>query len=62
MPWKFYSVNDLFENGASFVQTGIGMAKPNYTAQQRFQVSDAKLVKALTSSAGALQCQRTIKC
>ncbi|WCJ40943.1 Pectin lyase-like superfamily protein [Euphorbia peplus] len=62
MPWKFYSVNDAFENGASFAQTGVGMAKPNYTNHQSFQVSDVKSVKALTMSSGALQCYRTIKC
>ncbi|XVF69486.1 hypothetical protein PTKIN_Ptkin11bG0086200 [Pterospermum kingtungense] len=29
--WKFYSMGDVFENGASFnTQTGLGGAKPNY--------------------------------
>ncbi|KAJ9166443.1 hypothetical protein P3X46_021198 [Hevea brasiliensis] len=61
-PWNFYSVGDVFENGASFTQTGLGKAKPNYTNQQRFQVVDAKFVKSITSSSGALKCFRTIMC
>ncbi|XP_050234933.2 probable pectate lyase 4 [Mercurialis annua] len=61
-PWKFYSVGDLFENGASFIQSGLGKAKPNYTNQQKFQVADAGSVRSLTSSSGALKCVRTIKC
>ncbi|GMN53904.1 hypothetical protein TIFTF001_023036 [Ficus carica] len=46
--WKFYSVRDVFENGASFIQTGFGGAKPNYNAQQRFPVVDAKFVRQIT--------------
>ncbi|KAJ8768266.1 hypothetical protein K2173_021206 [Erythroxylum novogranatense] len=61
-PWNFYSVGDFFENGASFIQTGIGNAKPNYNDQQRFKVADAKAVRSLTSSAGALKCSRTLTC
>ncbi|KAJ6694618.1 hypothetical protein OIU74_013860 [Salix koriyanagi] len=39
-----------------------GMAKPNYDKEQSFKVGDAKYVKALTSSAGALKCSRTSRC
>ncbi|GKV05359.1 hypothetical protein SLEP1_g17382 [Rubroshorea leprosula] len=60
--WKFYSVGDLFTNGASFKQTGIGGAKPNYNHEQSFKVANAKLVKALTSSSGILKCSKTSKC
>ncbi|GLU18461.1 hypothetical protein SLE2022_347610 [Rubroshorea leprosula] len=60
--WKFYSVGDLFTNGASFKQTGIGGAKPNYNHEQSFKVANAKLVKALTSSSGVLKCSKTSKC
>jgi pectate lyase len=38
------------------------MAKPNYNKEQSFKVGDAKYVKALTSSAGALKCSRTSRC
>ncbi|PPS09355.1 hypothetical protein GOBAR_AA11273 [Gossypium barbadense] len=32
--WKFYSVGDVFKNGASFnKQTGVGGAKPNYSQE-----------------------------
>lgn len=52
--WNIYSVRDVFENGASFTQTGLfGAAKPNYGPAQRFQVANAGSVRALTSSAGA---------
>ncbi|KAG8654757.1 hypothetical protein MANES_05G174001v8 [Manihot esculenta] len=61
-PWKFYSVGDVFENGASFIQTGLGGANPNYNDQQRFKVADAKFVKSITKSSGALKCFRTIMC
>ena len=54
--WKFYSVGDVFENGASFIQTGFSGAKPNYNGQQNFRVVNAKFVRSLTSSAGALWC------
>ncbi|KAJ4844479.1 hypothetical protein Tsubulata_006315 [Turnera subulata] len=61
-PWKFYSKGDFFKNGASFEQTGSGLAKPNYTKEQMFKVADAKSVKSLTSSSGALKCSRTLTC
>ncbi|KAG4196309.1 hypothetical protein ERO13_A06G163232v2, partial [Gossypium hirsutum] len=36
--WKFYSVGDVFKNGASFSkQTGVGGAKPNYNQEQNFK-------------------------
>ncbi|XP_024019802.1 probable pectate lyase 9 [Morus notabilis] len=57
--WKFYSVRDVFENGASFIKTGFGGAKPNYNPQQSFPVVDAKFVRLLTRSAGALRCTRS---
>ncbi|KAI9173896.1 hypothetical protein LWI28_008404 [Acer negundo] len=61
-PWKFYSVGDVFENGASFKQTGIGGAKLPYNNQQRFQVADARSVRSLTSSSGVLCCTKTSRC
>ncbi|CAK7339135.1 unnamed protein product [Dovyalis caffra] len=62
-PWNFYSVGDHFSNGASFIQTGRrGTAKPNYNKEQTFRVGDAKTVQAMTSSAGALRCSRTLTC
>ncbi|XP_015883363.2 probable pectate lyase 16 [Ziziphus jujuba] len=60
--WKFYSVRDVFENGASFLQTGFQGAKPNYNRQQNFQVIDAKYLRSLTRSAGALRCTRKLRC
>ncbi|GAV75675.1 Pec_lyase_C domain-containing protein [Cephalotus follicularis] len=60
--WKFFSVGDVFANGASFTQTGRGGAKPNYTSQQGFQVAAATSVRLLTSSAGALRCPRRSTC
>ncbi|KAJ0233889.1 Pectate lyase [Hirschfeldia incana] len=63
MQWKFYSVNDYFENGACFgLGKGIGKARPNYGPSQRFTVANAKNVKKLTSSAGALHCTRNSVC
>nr|POE95132.1 putative pectate lyase 17 [Quercus suber] len=34
--WKFYLVNDVFENGARFIETGTGGVKPNYNWEQGF--------------------------
>ncbi|KAL0648339.1 hypothetical protein Bca4012_046630 [Brassica carinata] len=63
MQWNFYSVNDYMENGACFgLRKGIGKARPNYGRSQRFTVADAKTVKKLTSSAGALHCTRNSVC
>ncbi|XP_031374815.1 putative pectate lyase 2 [Punica granatum] len=51
---RFYSVGDLFENGATFARTGqIGSTTPNYSPDQRFQVANADSVRNLTMSAGA---------
>ncbi|AET03983.1 pectate lyase-like protein [Medicago truncatula] len=61
--WKFYSVGDAFENGASFVETKGGqVTKPNYSHEQNFKVVDAKYVRSLTSSSGVLQCSKTSIC
>ncbi|XP_022137719.1 putative pectate lyase 2 isoform X2 [Momordica charantia] len=62
--WNFHSVRDVFENGASFAQIGVGrgVVTPNYNAQQRFQVADAKWVRSLTTSSGALRCARNSRC
>ncbi|EOY23414.1 hypothetical protein QUC31_008240 [Theobroma cacao] len=61
--WKFYSVGDIFENGASFSsQTGVGGAKPFYNQEQNFKVADARSVSELTRSSGVLKCSRTLRC
>lgn len=62
--WKFHSVRDVFENGALFAQIGKGRGgvKPNYNAQQRFPVADAKWLRSLTGSSGALRCSSNSKC
>ncbi|KAK8491073.1 hypothetical protein V6N13_122015 [Hibiscus sabdariffa] len=61
--WNFYSVGDVFKNGASFdKQTGVGGAKPNYNKEQKFKVVSAKSVRELTNSSGVLQCSRTLTC
>ena len=38
--WKFYLVNDVFENGARFIEIGVGGVKPNYNREQVFLVAD----------------------
>ncbi|GMJ06479.1 hypothetical protein HRI_004317100 [Hibiscus trionum] len=61
--WKFYSVGDIFKNGASFdKQTGIGGAKPNYNQEQNFEVANAESVKDLTRTSGVLKCFRILTC
>ncbi|KZV28633.1 putative pectate lyase 4 [Dorcoceras hygrometricum] len=54
----FRSVQDVFENGASFsasLAKDVAM-RPNYRADQNFEVADGRAVKLLTRSAGALKC------
>ncbi|KAL6559942.1 hypothetical protein OROGR_005059 [Orobanche gracilis] len=61
---RFKSINDVFENGALFkesVDKGAAM-RPNYRPDQMFEVADGRLVRSLTSSAGALRCPRTSTC
>ncbi|KAF6153407.1 hypothetical protein GIB67_003597 [Kingdonia uniflora] len=55
------SVRDMFTNGAYFSQTGHSGAGsgPRYNRQQRFRISDARAVRSLTRSAGALRCSRS---
>lgn len=60
--WRFYSVSDVFENGASFVQTAAGGAKPHYNHEQVFTVADARTVRSLTKAAGALRCTKRGRC
>ncbi|XP_059444938.1 probable pectate lyase 4 [Corylus avellana] len=60
--WKFFSVGDVFENGASFVQSGASGAKPNYSPEQVFPVADARSVRSLTKSSGALRCTSQFRC
>ncbi|PON41497.1 Pectate lyase [Parasponia andersonii] len=60
--WKFYSVGDVFENGASFTQTGFRGAKPSDNGLQNFPVVAAKFVRSVTSSAGVLRCTRGSRC
>ncbi|KAE9608069.1 putative pectate lyase [Lupinus albus] len=58
---EFHSVNDVFENGASFMATkGGNVRKPNYTKEQAFKVADAKYVRSLTGTSGVLRCGKTI--
>jgi len=53
--WNFHSIRDIFENGASFnVTRGEDVQKPNYSKEQNFKVVDAKFVRLLTRSSGAL--------
>ncbi|KAL6281808.1 hypothetical protein ACE6H2_018689 [Prunus campanulata] len=56
------SFTDIFENGASFVETGAGRAKPNYNGEQTFPVVNAKSVRSLARSSGALKCIKRSRC
>ncbi|XP_054786037.1 putative pectate lyase 11 [Prosopis cineraria] len=61
--WEFHSVRDAFENGACFTETKGGrVLKPYYNREQIFKVVDAKYVRALTRSSGALCCTKTSRC
>ncbi|KAA8527961.1 hypothetical protein F0562_035170 [Nyssa sinensis] len=62
LPWNFQSKRDVFENGASFTETGDASIKSHYNQEQRFEVSDAKSVRTLTRSSGALRCPKTSRC
>ena len=55
-------MNDVFENGAKFIQTSAGGVKPNYNREQAFRVADARTMKSLTKSVSALQCTPQSRC
>ena len=55
-------MNDVFENGARFIETGAGGVKPNYSREQAFRVADARTMKSLTKSVGALRCTPRFRC
>ncbi|KAB1203804.1 putative pectate lyase 16 [Morella rubra] len=59
---RFYSVGDVFENGASFVQSDAVGAEPRYNSEQVFKAADARFVRSLTASSGALRCTRRSRC
>ncbi|KAL9254490.1 putative pectate lyase 2 [Drosera capensis] len=61
--WNFQSVRDYFENGALFRSSeGQAVIKPGYTKEQEFEAADARALKCLTRSAGALRCHEGVKC
>lgn len=62
MSWNLRSVADVFENGASFRQSGDGGVKPNYNKEQSLPVENASRVRQLTKSAGALKCPKASGC
>ena len=55
-------MNDVFKNGARFIEIGVGGVKPNYNREQVFLVADAKIVRSLTKSACASQCTPRSRC
>ncbi|XP_073066097.1 probable pectate lyase 4 [Primulina eburnea] len=61
---SFKSVQDVFENGASFsnsVARDVAL-RPNYRPDQSFEVAEGRAVRLLTRSAGALRCPPTSRC
>ncbi|RVW25931.1 putative pectate lyase 4 [Vitis vinifera] len=60
--WNFQSVRDVFENGAHFSQTGDSAKRPHYNHLQTFRVADAKAVRPITRSSGALRCRKRSRC
>ena len=60
--WKFYSVNDVFENEARFIEIGADGVKSNYNHEQVFLVVDARIVRSLTKSVGVLRCTPRSRC
>ena len=55
-------MNDVFENGARFIKIGAGGVKPKYNREQAFRVVDARTMKSLTESVGALRCTPQSRC
>ena len=55
-------MDDVFENEARFIEIGAGGVKPNYNREQVFLVADARIVRSLTKSIGALRCTPRSRC
>ncbi|XP_027171467.1 putative pectate lyase 2 [Coffea eugenioides] len=60
--WNWRSLDDVFVNGAYFVQSGNGSCYPNYNGSQVFTVASGDLVPSLTSDAGPLKCYPGVAC
>ncbi|CDP04431.1 unnamed protein product [Coffea canephora] len=60
--WNWRSLDDVFVNGAYFVQSGNGSCYPNYNGSQVFTVASGDLVPSLTSDAGPLKCYPGLAC
>ncbi|ERN09134.1 hypothetical protein AMTR_s00014p00175040 [Amborella trichopoda] len=60
--WKWRSYNDVFMNGAYFVQSGWGSIAPGYGRSQTFTAAHGMLVPSLTTSAGPLLCFPRLPC
>ena len=49
-------MNDVFENGARFIEIGADGVKPKYNRELIFLAANARTVRSLKKSAGVLQC------
>ncbi|KAL3519437.1 hypothetical protein ACH5RR_017586 [Cinchona calisaya] len=54
--WTWRTSNDVFRNGAFFVQSGKRSCSPPYSRSQSFSVASGDMVPSLTSDAGPLIC------
>ncbi|KAK6928183.1 Pectate lyase [Dillenia turbinata] len=65
-PWRVYSVNDVFENGAYIKKPPNAniqaKPRPQYNREQFFRVVSGRFVRDLTKNAGALRCTPRSRC
>ncbi|XP_024542404.1 putative pectate lyase 2 [Selaginella moellendorffii] len=54
------SIDDVFLNGAFFVESGRGDLISRYTPEQQFEVKSGSQVTAMTAEAGVLKCQSSL--
>ena len=55
-------MNDVFENDARFIEIGASGVKPNDNCEHVFLVADARIMRSLTKSVGALRCTPRSRC
>ena len=55
-------MNDVFENGARFIEIGADGVKPKYNRELIFLAANARTVRSLKKSASVLQCTPRSRC
>ncbi|KAK6946309.1 Pectate lyase [Dillenia turbinata] len=62
MFWQWRSRNDLFENGAYFIESGLPLMRKPFSRQDMIKAKPGSFAPRLTRFAGALRCRKHQPC